>query len=165
MNLATGQRAAEKIAEALNPFCERIEIVGSIRRRRPEVNDVDLVLIPRDLEALKGRCRQTATAVTDGPQNMIWRLANGMQLDIFVARPDEQDLLEEKPSNFGVLQLIRTGSKEHNIWLIERAKSMGLTLRPQEGLFAGEALLASSREQDILAALDLEWIRPEDREK
>jgi DNA polymerase/3'-5' exonuclease PolX len=47
MTLYQGQRYAEQIVPWLAPYCERIEIVGSVRRRRPVCNDVDLVCIPR----------------------------------------------------------------------------------------------------------------------
>ena len=50
MPLAQAQGYAEKVLEWLGPFCERIEVAGSIRRRRPEVNDVDIVVIPKVTE-------------------------------------------------------------------------------------------------------------------
>ena len=45
--LAQAQALAEKIVEALSPACERIEIAGSIRRRKPMVGDIEIVAIPR----------------------------------------------------------------------------------------------------------------------
>lgn len=39
--------AAEALRDLLAPACERIELAGSIRRRRPEVKDIELVCIPR----------------------------------------------------------------------------------------------------------------------
>ena len=47
MILSTASNYADQIVEWLTPYCERIEIAGSIRRARPEVNDIDLVVIPR----------------------------------------------------------------------------------------------------------------------
>ena len=37
---------AEKIAAALAPACSRIEIAGSIRRRKEEVGDIEIVYVP-----------------------------------------------------------------------------------------------------------------------
>ena len=47
MPLAEARAFAEEIVLDLRPFCDRIEIAGSIRRGEPHVGDVDLVVIPR----------------------------------------------------------------------------------------------------------------------
>lgn len=47
MNLVTAQKRAEKIVTWLAPYCERIQIAGSIRRERPLCNDIDIVCIPK----------------------------------------------------------------------------------------------------------------------
>lgn len=172
MKLARALVIALKISEQLAPFCERIEIAGSIRRARPQVNDVDLVILPKPgkLGMIKGRCMQNCAVVTDGEQNCIYRLRlpdqTELQLDLFFARPARRDLLAYEPGNFGSLLVCRTGSKEHNIFLVEHAKRMGLIWRPYAGVFnaAGECLAAES-EEEIFQALDLPWIKPEDRER
>jgi DNA polymerase/3'-5' exonuclease PolX len=38
---------AGRIVEALRPYCERIEIAGSLRREKPMVGDIEIVAIPR----------------------------------------------------------------------------------------------------------------------
>jgi len=43
---------ANGVVRRLSQHCVLIEVVGSIRRRRPFVNDIDLVLIPLDREAV-----------------------------------------------------------------------------------------------------------------
>lgn len=45
--LADAQRAARGLARELEPFCERIEIAGSVRRGKPLVSDIELVAIPK----------------------------------------------------------------------------------------------------------------------
>lgn len=40
-------RAAEALVSALAPYCERIEIAGSIRRRKPEPSDIEIVAISK----------------------------------------------------------------------------------------------------------------------
>ena len=37
----------ERLVSILAPFCERIEIAGSLRRLKPEVGDIELVVIPK----------------------------------------------------------------------------------------------------------------------
>lgn len=48
--LATARRIAEALLAELAPACERIILAGSIRRERPNVNDIEIVAIPRFAE-------------------------------------------------------------------------------------------------------------------
>lgn len=41
------QPVADDLAKALMPACERITVAGSLRRRKPEVGDIELLYIPR----------------------------------------------------------------------------------------------------------------------
>jgi DNA polymerase (family 10) len=146
--LAQADRIAAKIVEALSPFCERIEVAGSIRRRRAMVGDVDVVALPRawQLEQLRERARQSTTVVTDGPAT--------------------RDFFSETPTNFGTLLLMRTGSREHNIYLVEHAKRMGLRWNPYHGVFDGFGkCLAVAEEAEIFRALGLAFVPPERRER
>lgn len=45
MNLAYAEIIALDIWERLKPHCSKIKIAGSVRRRKPEVKDIELVLI------------------------------------------------------------------------------------------------------------------------
>jgi DNA polymerase (family 10) len=161
-------RLAESIEAELLPMCERIQIAGSIRRRRPYVNDIDLVILPKpgQTDAIKARCEQRSRVVIDGPQNYIVAMGNGVQLDIFFARPCTRDLLQSTPGNFGTLLLCRTGSREHNIHLIEHSKTLGLTWNPQQGVIdASGNIIAAESEEGIFKALGLDYIQPSARER
>ncbi len=166
--LAQADRIAAKIVEALSPFCERIEVAGSIRRRRPFVGDVDVVALPREgqLAGLRERARQATTVVTDAEQTLVVRLANGVQLDLWLARPAVKDFFSEVPTNFGTLLLLRTGSKEHNVHLIEHAKRVGLRWNTYHGVFDGHGkCLACETEEGIFKALGMDFVPPERRER
>lgn len=172
MKLARAIVIGLKIQEQLAPLCERIEIAGSIRRVRPEVGDLDLVILPKagQLAAIKARCQQKCEAIRDGEQNCIYRVGLSdqtlFQIDIFFARPAISDLLQTVPGNFGTLLLCRTGSKDHNIYLVEHAKRLGLRWNPYRGVIDAQGkVLASESEEKIFKALDLPWIKPEDRER
>jgi DNA polymerase (family 10) len=175
--LTFAQRLGEKIAAELQPYCERLEIAGSIRRRREFVNDIDIVAQPKEgqLHALRERFKRNSRVVTDGDQSMIVVLPpfthhgsriTDLQLDLWIARRPEADLLQTKPGNFGSLLLCRTGSKEHNIWLCQRAESLGLRWNPYAGVFDGHGnCLAWESEEAIFRALNLDFIPPEKRER
>lgn len=46
---------AQSLLADLEPVCKRIEIAGSIRREKPDVGDIELVLIPEPGELVKDR--------------------------------------------------------------------------------------------------------------
>src|SRR3990167_4338452 len=145
MTLKFALALADKIGAGLTPFCARLAIAGSIRRARPNANDIDLVVIPApgQTAALRERVTRHATLVTDGPEILIVRLPNGVQLDVYFAHAGLHDLLTATPSNWGSVLLCRTGSKEHNIYLCQRARQLGLRWDPPRGLF-GPATAESS---------------------
>ncbi|GAI63780.1 unnamed protein product, partial [marine sediment metagenome] len=91
----------------------------------PWVNDVDLVLVPKDLWGLHAELMKLGQIKMSG--NKIMRVMVGStQVDIYVA--DE--------GTWATLLLIRTGSKQSNIRLCSRAKDMGWHLAASgDGLF------------------------------
>lgn len=159
------RRYADHIATALQPFCTRLEIAGSIRRLRDYCGDIDIVAEPRDEASLRARIAKAAHLIQNGPQNIHFRLENGIEVQVFLARPTATDLLETKPGNWGSLFLLRTGSREHNIYLLERAKALGLRWSTHEGVFDGAKLIASESEEAIFDALKLPFIEPRLRQR
>lgn len=47
MEYTKAYEIAIRVKELLTPHCERIEIAGSIRRKKPEVKDIEIVAIPK----------------------------------------------------------------------------------------------------------------------
>lgn len=165
MEFSKAKTVAGHIVDVLQPMCKLIAVAGSIRRQRPEVNDIDLVILTDDREAVKRRCQQRCAIVSDGLQNAIFRLSSGLQLDLFFTRGPVEDLLAPWPSNWGTVLLQRTGSKEHNIYLCQRAISFGLKWDPQEGVKDPEGyVIAAETEKEVYDALALPVILPFQRE-
>ena len=52
MELKQAEKLAADLVGELALLCERIEVVGSIRRRCPQVKDIDIVLIPKSITLL-----------------------------------------------------------------------------------------------------------------
>lgn len=170
--LATARFRAEKVREALAPFCERIEVAGSVRRARPFVNDLDFVVLatPYQLISFRQRASAMSTVVKSGDDIYIIRQKDGLQIDFYFARGPQNDLLETKPGNWGTVMLCRTGSKEHNIHLAQQAQRLGYKWETMLGVtlavdMSGRTVLASETEEDIFKALEMDFIQPEDRER
>ncbi len=45
--LAEGEAIASALVADLEPYCARIQVAGSIRRRKEMVGDIEIVAIPR----------------------------------------------------------------------------------------------------------------------
>ncbi len=152
--LERAEKVAEAVVKRLIPYCKKIEVAGSIRRRKPWVNDIDLVLIPNDLWNLHHEIMGLGQMRMSGSK--ILRVMDGdTQVDIYVASED----------TWATLLLIRTGSVENNIRLATLAKRKGWHLAASgDGLFneRGERIAGDS-EQSIYQALGLPYQKPEER--
>lgn len=165
MDLATAERYAVKIAGNLEPFCERIQIAGSIRRHKPDIGDIDLVVIPKNLNDLMARCRTSCKPIMEGQVNLSYETPMGIRLDIYCAQAGFRDLYNVTASNWGSLLLCRTGSKEHNTKLADLALRRGMKWKPYVGLMDSQNLvIAAEEEEDIFRALGLDFVPPEQRE-
>ena len=140
----------------------------AIRRRRPYCGDIDLVILPKPgmLQDLQARFKRHCVAESEGPQNAMYRLPNGVQIDAFFAW-ESDDFFTGRQTNFGTLLLCRTGSRQHNIWLIEHSKRLDTPWHPYVGVIELEkgTTIASATEEDIFRALKLDYLPPEQRER
>lgn len=157
MDLAQASKIADEVMEKLDfPICSRKLVVGSIRRQKPRVKDVDIVVIPRNQGLLAVALRDLGQKIKAGP--LIYScMFKGIQIDVYIAT--EQTWV--------TLVLIRTGSKEHNIKMCQQAQKQGLKLHADGSgltLANGEPWgKAPQSEKDIFAALELPYLEPKDR--
>jgi DNA polymerase (family 10) len=161
---------AFKVLTTIEPMCQRTQIAGSIRRFRPLINDIDIVLEPKVmsqnvdtwLQIIK-IIRHEFDAVTSkqGP-----KLAT---LYIPFASKKGQghvqlDLYRASPETYGILLLIRTGSAQHNVYLCNLAINKGLCLEYSRGLIKNGNVIAGRTEEEVFAALGLPFVPPGNRE-
>lgn len=157
MFLERAEKIANKVVEQLSPYCSRIQVAGSIRRKCSNPKDIDIVLIPiaAELWNLHQVLMKMGQMKMSGMK--ILRVQNGdVQIDIYVASEE----------TWATLLLIRTGSADNNIRLASLAKKKGWRLAASgDGLFneAGERI-AGDTEASIYEALGLRYQRPEERE-
>ena len=141
------------------PGVVRMELCGSLRRRRETIKDIDLLISADDagpimdrfvglpgVKAVIGKGDTKASViVTDG------RLT--LNADLRVVRDDQ----------FAFALHYFTGSKEHNIRVRARAQARGLKLNEYE-LTGSAGPVVCRTEADIFRAVDLDFIPPELRE-
>lgn len=154
MELEKAKVIANSVVKALEPYCEKIVVAGSIRRQKPIVNDIDLVVVAHDRWNMDTVMRRMGSIKMAGSK--IARVEmDSIRLDIYFATPE----------TFATLLLIRTGSAENNIRLASLAKRKGWHLAASgDGLFneKGERIAGDS-EESIYEALGLLWQPPEGR--
>ena len=159
------EEAASRIAAYLLAFpgIEKVTPAGSLRRGRETVGDLDLL-------ATGPACapQHTAAAVAHvaaypgihdiiakGENKVSFHLSDGLQVDVRLL----------PSASYGAALQYFTGSKAHNVALRQRALKMGYTL--SEWALArldDNSTVAAASEQDIYAALGMDWMPSEMRE-
>ncbi|GGM26442.1 DNA polymerase/3'-5' exonuclease PolX [Haloarcula argentinensis] len=138
---------------------------GSIRRWRPTIGDVDVLVGTTDPDAVVERF-----ADWDGLDRII---ESGDTKASAYADDVRVDLRIVDPSEFGAALQYFTGSKDHNVAVRNRAIEQDLKVN-EYGVFdvegvedddqrAGE-LVASETEEAVYDALGMDWVPPELRE-
>ena len=179
---------ATSILGQLAPACERIEIAGSIRRRKPEVGDIELVAVPRIestveydlwgnqvtttrslLNARRDELLDEGTLAEHpddpkrGPRySKLWIPDAGVQLDLFTASAD---------FSFGLILLLRTGPADYSQRFVTQIKQR----RPAHHVAGGElhggmqcwgtpcTVVPTPEERDVFRATGVPWVEPWDR--
>ncbi len=135
----------------------RIEVAGSLRRRRPTIGDLDLLAAVDDpaavIAALDG-LTEVERVVAAGTDKSSIILGDGPRVDLMVCRPDA----------WGTHLVHFTGSKDHNIALRGMALDRGWSLSEKgwKVIETGELLL-DAEEADVYERLGMPWIPPEMR--
>jgi len=137
---------------------EKIELAGSLRRRRETIKDVDILVAADDPASV-----HEALTKIDGVEEIIGSgdTKTSVRLDSGI----NVDLRTVTTTQFPFALHYFTGSKEHNTRMRQRAKDRGLKLN-EYGLFPtdSEESVDCADEAAIFEALDLHFVPPELRE-
>ena len=163
---------AESILETLRPGCERIEIAGSVRRKKPECGDIEIVAIPKFVEEkdLFGNPLQSISVLNLRLDTQDWHsIKNGQWYKQFDIGPCMLDLFLTTPEKWGSVFTIRTGSADFSHRLVTKKRLGGLCpayMSFNDGrLWSNGQVLSTPEEADIFQALGIAWIPPEGRIK
>ncbi|MCI0681341.1 MAG: DNA polymerase/3'-5' exonuclease PolX [Gemmataceae bacterium] len=142
----------------------RLEVCGSLRRRKETINDIDLLVSATDAGPIMDAFVQLPQV-----QKIVGR--GDTKSSVLVAGIDDDnrrlainaDLRVVTPAQFPFALNYFTGSKDHNVAMRQRAIQYGLKLNEYE-LAGPKKSIACKDEEDIYRALDLDYIAPELRE-
>ena len=154
-----------ELLEALRgaPGVRRIELCGSLRRRKETVKDIDLLVVADDPGPVMDRfvgLPGVAQVLGRGDTKSSLVAAAGVDGRRFVMQADLRVVSEEQ---FPFALHYFTGSKEHNVEMRRRAQARGLKLNEYE-LAGPDRKVACRDEAGLYRALGLPYIPPELRE-
>jgi DNA polymerase/3'-5' exonuclease PolX len=168
---------AEAVVTDLAPGCTRIEIAGSVRRRKPECGDIEIVAIPREPEKLvvgspgtlldqildklcrgQGVSQRTLIQLKAGDRYKQYEIVHaGCRLDLFLCTPE----------TWGWILLLRTGPETFTKRVVTKRQHGGLCplqLRFEGGrIWQGDKVLPTPEEIDVFKALMTPWREPWER--
>ena len=135
---------------------KKVEVVGSLRRMKETIGDVDILAVSSDAQKTAdafATLPEVEEVYGKGTLKVNVRLKNGVDADLRIVAKEE----------FGAALQYFTGSKEHNIKLRIIATKKGLKLN-EYGLFKGAKRIAGKDEKEIYEKLGMAYIEPELRE-
>lgn len=167
--LPEAERIARGMAGSLSPFCVRVEVAGSIRRKAAEVGDIEIVCIPKYEKDMFGDETNVSrlegidwsiygTVIANGPRMKKIFLRQGIQLDLFIVMP---------PAQFGYIFLLRTGPADYSHRIVTPRNKRGLLpshLVCDEGaIWSHGDICPTPEESDVFRLLSLPYVEPWDR--
>ncbi len=146
------------------PGVQRVELCGSVRRRKETIKDIDILVSSDDAAPI-----MDAFVKLPNVQKVIGH--GETKSSVMLAGADHHasrvlinaDLRVVNDSQFPFALNYFTGSKEHNVRMRQRAIDYGWKLNEYELAGAPKSLLFND-ETDIYKALDLDYVPPELRE-
>lgn len=156
--LPEAEAIAEEVVEYLRSsgLCEKIEVLGSLRRRAATVGDIDLAVMtdkPTELMEYLLKFKGIKKVLSTGSKTTMFIHSSGRQVDVKTQSKDR----------WGSMLQHYTGSKLHNIHLRKLALEKKMSLS-EHGIKKGGKLYKYAGENEFYEALGLKYIPPELRE-
>ncbi len=142
---------------------DKVTPAGSLRRGRDTVGDLDLLVTGPACEPGSTEGAVEHVAAYPGIHDIIAKGENKVSFHVYEGLQVDVRLLPA--GSYGAALQYFTGSKGHNVVLRQRAVKMGYTLsewalaRLNDG-----STVAAATEEEIYAALGMDWMPPEMRE-
>jgi len=159
------EEAAQRISAYLLAFdgIDKVTPAGSLRRGRETAGDLDLLVTGPACAPEHTAAAVEYVAAYPGIHNIIAKGENKVSFHLGTGLQVDVRLLPS--ASYGAALQYFTGSKAHNVALRQRALKMGYTL--SEWALArldDNSVVAAATEEEIYAALGMDWIPAELRE-
>ena len=173
MELSQAFDIASRIRESVTGCTSRAEIAGSVRRKKPQVKDIELCAVVEDYEKLFVVLCESGRFIKPGVPDVIdWPPVRGAKyLRLMLNEDIKLDLFIASPENWGGIFTMRTGSavdERGNVWggfiptLFKRLKQVtGGCMSGGQPLMPDGRLVPVPEERDFFDLCRVEWIEPE----
>jgi DNA polymerase (family 10) len=146
------------------PGLIRMELGGSLRRRKETINDIDILASAADAAPIMERfirLPQVVQVTNHGDTKSSIIATNGLSGDAKIVMNADLRVVSDEQFPFALHYF--TGNKDHNIAMRSRAQAMGLKLN-EYALAGDERSVKCKDEAALFKAFGLEFIPPEMRE-
>lgn len=156
MNLKEARVIAEKFTKEIAPFCERVEVVGSIRREKQlGIEDIDILLIPisRELYNLYGVLRKFGVSRITTIARLVYE---GAKIELHFSTPER----------WLVDLVVTTGGEESNKRLAKACHGKKYHLSVSKGQILDDYSMPIplSSEKDVFEVVGLPYLEPRGRD-
>lgn len=154
---------AEEIKSALEPHVHRIEIAGSLRRKKDLISDIEIVLIPKPYET--GLFATGIAEVIDDWKTMRGSLDKHCKYTQRVYKGTPVDLFFCEFENWGNTLAVRTGSADYSFKVLASGwKKAGYESRENYLYEIGtDNKIILLEEKDLFDLISVPYIEPEKR--
>ena len=162
MNLIRAETKAKYLVKELESFCDRIEIVGNIRRRKQDIDKLDILLAPKSVELFRLMGRIIELGSKDG-------MKVGDKKTI-ILRDDlgdiKADLWFTTIDKWPIMLFVKTGGNKSvkRIETLCNSKKWYLSIKDGTIFDESNKKLLIEKEEDIFILLGIPFIEPSWRE-
>jgi DNA polymerase/3'-5' exonuclease PolX len=188
VELEKARAIAEELKWQLETGCDRVEIVGDIRRQKPEVRDINLLCIPTEGKPIPPDLRGWFDSIpvpgfedTDPVDDEVkilmlqgvlgfrpkGRRAYGPKKKFMVHAPSGMgvDILSTDAQCWAVALVVTTGGDMTNKQIASAVRRKGWRFRTSEdGFDTADSHITCSTEIEVFEAVGLPYLPPEQRE-
>lgn len=168
MQLKQAQIIANKYLQKLMPYCERIEVAGSIRREKSDVKDIELICIPKLVQTNEDMFQPTYgrmpefvqivnswTRIKGDPAEGKYcarQLPEGIQLDLFICSAE----------NWGYQLALRTGPALFSKRMVNRLRECGYGCR-NGNVYFRDSIHPIEDEREVYKLMREQYVPPKFR--
>lgn len=156
MELQKAYEIAYHLHGQLSPHCDKCNVAGSIRRGKEHVKDIEIVACPTPARYADFLAALRRYPIVKGKPDVKARYLKlqlaGIAADVFITTP----------ARWGWTLILRTGSAEFNMRLLQHLKDAGYGLKDGDIWREGN-IVPTPDEADVFALMGMEWVWPMDR--